>query len=294
MSLNPSVIPRRLAQPHGAYFNAVLSPNITVTRKYGGRHRSTKNSAITRLEKKEVPGMNAAEQNMIRRFNENLAFTGNDEVFDCRAGEPLVSSFSESGYSPHGRGFVFSSVNGYTSTTGASDPNEALYKSDCQFVGLCQSDFTSANAALQEQGLAVQCSGIKTILNDSADTIHMGDKLMLHIPEKMGSSRRGVPLEKVRFSLKRVPADFIESTVIPRMMRTLAETRGLGQKITAKYFSADSQAMDIVSFQEALKEVAPIMIASFRKSARLVVATAVSSGRPDHQIDVKLTAPSFI
>ena len=170
MSLNPSVIPRRLAQPHGAYFNAVLSPNITVTRKYGGRHRSTKNSAITMLEKKEVPGMNAAEQNMIRRFNENLAFTGNDEVFDCRAGEPLVSSFSESGYSPHGRGFVFSSVNGYTSTTGASDPNEALYKSDCQFVGLCQSDFTSANAALQEQGLAVQCSGIKTILNDSAGT----------------------------------------------------------------------------------------------------------------------------
>jgi len=36
------------------------------------------------------------------------------------------------------------------------------------------------------------------------------------------------------------------------------------------------------------------MIASFRKSARLVVAKAVSSGRPNHQIDVKLTAPSFI
>lgn len=161
MSLNPSVIPRRLAQPHGAYFNAVLSPNITVTRKYGGRHRSTKNANVTALAKKIRPNMSASEQNQVERLNANLAFTANDEVFDCRAGEPLVSSFSESGFSPHGRGFVFSSVNGFTTQFNESDPNEALYLSDCQFAGLCQSDFTSANAALQEQGLAVQCSGIK-------------------------------------------------------------------------------------------------------------------------------------
>jgi len=121
----------------------------------------------------------------------------------------------------------------------------------------------------------------------------MGDKLMLHIPERPGTSRRGVPLEKVRFSLKRVPADFIESTVIPRMLRAVVEQKGLGEKIANRYFSNGEQ-MDIIKFQEALKMVAPAMIASFRKSARLVVAKAVSSGRPDHQIDVKLTAPSFI
>lgn len=155
-----SVIPRRLAQPHGAYYNAVLSPNISVTRKFQGKWRSSKGTGLTLLKKKGA-GDNAALANTYERLNRNLAYTANDEVFDCRAGEPLVSSFSESGFSPHGRGFVFSSVNGYTTHTKEEDPNEALYLSDCKFAGLCQSDFTSANAALQEQGLAVQCSGIK-------------------------------------------------------------------------------------------------------------------------------------
>ena len=115
----------------------------------------------TPLAKQTRESMTASEQNQVERLNANLKFTANDEVFDCRVGEPLVSSFSESGFSPHGRGFVFSSVNGFTTQFNESDPNEALYKSDCQFAGLCQSDFTSANASLQEQGLAVQCSGIK-------------------------------------------------------------------------------------------------------------------------------------
>lgn len=290
MSLNPSVIPRRLAQPHGAYFNAVLSPNIAVTRKHGGRFRSTKGTNLKQL-KIERPAENAAKQNTYDRLNANLAYTANDEVFDCRAGEALVSSFAESGYSPHGRGFVFSSVNGYTNTTGESDPNEALYKSDCQFAGLCQSDFTSANTALQEQGLAVQCSGIKTILNCSDSTIHMGDKLMLHIPEKPGGARRGVPLEKMRFELKRVPADFMEATVIPRMLRAVTENKELMAELRATY----GENVDTLFTEEGIMQVvAPYMIASFRKSARLVVAKAVSSGRPDHQIDVKLTAPSFV
>lgn len=291
MSLNPSVIPRRLAQPHGAYYNAVLSPNITVTRKYGARRGTTKGSTMKPL-KKEGAGENQALRNTYERLNANLVYTANDEVFDVRAGEPLVSSRAESGFSPHGRGFVFSSVNGYTTPTGETDPNEALYKSDCKFAGLCQSDFTSANAALQEQGLAVQCSGIKTILNDSADTIHMGDKLMLHIPEKPGGSRRGVPLEKVRFSLKRVPANFVESTVIPRMIeavRTRESLKDLKTKFPGKL------TWDILLQENGpLQYLAPYMIASFRKSARLVVAKAVSSGRPDHQIDVKLTAPTFL
>jgi len=164
MSLNPSIIPRRLAQPHGAYYNAVLSPNITVTRKFGARRGTTKGSVMKPLQKKIV-GDNQALQNTYERLNANLMFTANDEVFDVRAGEPLVSSRAESGFSPHGRGFVFSSVNGYatpaTASTGVTDPNEALYLSDCNFAGLCQSDFISANAALQEQGLSVMCSGIK-------------------------------------------------------------------------------------------------------------------------------------
>lgn len=164
MSLNPSIIPRRLAQPHGAYYNAVLSPNITVTRKFGARRGTAKGGVMTPLKKEIRLGQNQSVQNTYERLNANLVFTANDEVFDVRAGEPLVSSRAESGFSPHGRGFVFSSVNGYTtpaSASGVTDPNEALYLSDCNFAGLCQSDFISANAALQEQGLSVMCSGIK-------------------------------------------------------------------------------------------------------------------------------------
>ena len=167
MSLNPSVIPRRLAQPHGSYYNAVLSPNIVVLRRNGGRYRSAVGADDPVLEK-SVPAGGAANANVVRRLNENLKFTANDEVFDIRAGEPLVSSKTESGFSPHGRGFVFSSLNGYRSTIpGVTDPNEILYQSDMKFAGICQSDFTSANQALQQQGLSVMSGGVKTILNDS-------------------------------------------------------------------------------------------------------------------------------
>ena len=167
MSLNPSVIPRRLAQPHGSYYNAVLSPNIVVLRRNGGRYRSAVGADDPILEK-AVPAGGAANANVVRKLNENLKFTANDEVFDIRAGEPLVSSKTESGFSPHGRGFVFSSLNGYRSTIpGVVDPNEILYRSDMKFAGICQSDFTSANQALQQQGLSVMSGGVKTILNDS-------------------------------------------------------------------------------------------------------------------------------
>ena len=170
MSLNPSVIPRRLAQPHGSYYNAVLSPNIVVLRRNGGRYRSTTGTEDGQL-KKAAPRVGAgADANIVRRLNENLKFTANDEVFDIRAGEPLVSSKTESGFSPHGRGFVYSSLNGYASTVpGVTDPNEVLYASDMKFAGICQSDFTSANTALQQQGLSVMNGGVKTILNDCGE-----------------------------------------------------------------------------------------------------------------------------
>jgi len=119
----------------------------------------------------------------------------------------------------------------------------------------------------------------------------MGDKLMLHIPEKPGGSRRGVPPEKVRFSLKRVPADFVEKTVIPRMIQTVKEEVGIE---TLKSEFTNITWDSILAENGPLQKLAPYMIASFRKSARLVVAKAVSSGRPDHQIDVKLTAPTFL
>lgn len=290
MSLNQSVIPRRLAQPHGSYYNAVLSPNIVLLRRNGGRYRSTSGTESQQLKKVQrdlgIGGNNQAAANVIRRLNENLKFTANDEVFDIRAGEPLVSSKTESGFSPHGRGFVYSSLNGYHSTIpGVTDPNEILYASDMKFAGICQSDFTSANAALQQQGLSVMNGGVKTILNDCGETIHMGDKLMLCVPD-VQSNRRGVPNEKVRIALKPVPKDYVSRTIRERMLDavTKAKNPNGSNKFTIAEINDWSDIADMI----------PYMITAFRKSADLVVAKACSSARPNHQVDIKITAPTFL
>lgn len=279
MSFSAGATPRRLAQPHGSYFNAVLSPNIALTRKNGGRYHSA-SGGIKPVQMNPLASTNVSKQSEINRLNENIAFTANDEVFDARAGEVLVSSHTESGFSPHGRGFVFSSLNGYTSVLGESDPREALYKSDIRFVGLCQSDFVSANTALQEQGLAVQSSGVKTILNDCGQTIHMGDKLMLDVPDPLigmhKKQRKGIPNEKVRFVLRPVPENFMTTVLEDRVIEALA-------------------AVPDISIEETdVIKAIPYIIAAYRKQARLVVAQAVSSARPDHQVDVKLVPPSFV
>lgn len=278
MSFSAGVTPRRLAQPHGSYFNAVLSPNIALTRKNGGRYHSA--TGGLKPIKMSEDGANVSKQREIRRLNENLKFTSNDEVFDVRAGEVLVSSHTESGFSPHGRGFVFSSLNGYTSVVGESDPREALYKSDIKFAGLCQSDFVSSNQALQEQGLAVQCSGVKTILNESGQTIHFGQKLILDVPDpNIGmpkKQRKGIPNEKVRFILRPIPDDFMTTVLENRVIEAL---RGVDD--------LDIPDADVV-------KALPYIIAAYRKQARLVVAQAVSSARADHQVDVKLVPPGFV
>lgn len=251
MSYSSGATPRRLAQPHGSYFNAVLTPNIGSRRQYKG-------------QKCTAPAVAQDTPNRAARLNENLKFVANSEVFDIRAGEPVVSSFNESGFSNHRRGYVFSSLNGYGVDNGSTDLREAFHASDIQFAGLCQNDYVaSGNQSLREQGLAVQCSGIKTIINDSEDTVHMGDLLMLDVPNEVPTKqRRGIPNEKVRFVLRPVPENYLVDRVV---------------KITG--------------FMK--KDIATI-IAAYRKAAKHIVGKAVSSARAHEQVDVLLTKPSFV
>ena len=147
--------PRRLLQTHGAFINAVLSPGIRLRRRHGG-------SKSTKL-KLPVDGItNEKIRNNNMRVNEMYEFTSNDEVFDVRAGEVLVSSHRESGFPASRRGALFSSLNGYdVKDGGPTDPEQALIDSDIRFVGLCQNDFVSSDTALQDQGMVCQMSGIK-------------------------------------------------------------------------------------------------------------------------------------
>lgn len=254
MSFSNGVTPRRLAQPHGSYFNAVLTPNLASRRQYNGKVKCT------------APAVSKGKQpNRQQRLNDNIKFVANSEVFDIRAGEPVVSSNTESGFPNHRRGYVFSSLNGYGVDDGnVTDLREAFHKSDIQFAGLCQNDYVaSGNQSLREQGLAVQCSGIKTIINDCEETVHMGDLLMLDVPDEVSTKqRRGIPNEKVRFVLRPVPENYLAKRV--------AEETKVSIKIVAN------------------------IIKAYRKAAKHIVGKAVSSARSHEQVDVLLTKPSFV
>ncbi len=168
MSFSNGVTPRRLAQPHGSYFNACLTPNIQSKRQHSsGRLCTGPQVAVNPKTQTRAPATNQVGLNRIGRLSEHLKFTANKEVFDIRAGEPVCSSVKESGFPNHRRGYVFSSLNGIRADTrGPTDLRAHFDNSDIEFAGLCQNDYVSSgNDSLREQGLAVQCSGIKTIIS---------------------------------------------------------------------------------------------------------------------------------
>lgn len=167
MSFSNGVTPRRLAQPHGSYFNACLTPNIQSKRQHSSGQRCTgPRVAVNSKTEKRGAAAQPVGQNRIGRLSEHLKFTANKEVFDIRAGEPVCSSVTESGFPNHRRGYVFSSLNGIRAQGGPTDLRAHFDSSDIEFAGLCQNDYVSSgNDSLREQGLAVQCSGIKTIIS---------------------------------------------------------------------------------------------------------------------------------
>jgi hypothetical protein len=156
-----------LAQPHGSYFNACLTPNIQSKRQHSSEIICTGPTvAVNSKTEKRAPANSALSTNRINRLSDHLKFTANKEVFDIRAGEPVCSSVIESGFPNHRRGYVFSSLNGIRASTGSTDLRSHFDSSDIEFAGLCQNDYVSSgNDSLREQGLAVQCSGIKTIIS---------------------------------------------------------------------------------------------------------------------------------
>lgn len=166
MSFSNGVTPRRLAQPHGSYFNACLTPNIQSKRQHSNANTCIgPEVAVNSKTEKRGNSTQPVGLNRINRLSEHLKFTANKEVFDIRAGEPVCSSVIESGFPNHRRGYVFSSLNGIRAD-GVRDLRKHFDNSDIEFAGLCQNDYVSSgNDSLREQGLAVQCSGIKTIIS---------------------------------------------------------------------------------------------------------------------------------
>ena len=160
MASGPGLAPRRLLQNSGGFINTTLANRIRMRRQF---------AAGNTVEIPEGAGLSVEQQ----RVNTCYQVVANDEIFDAREGEVMVSSHELTGFPNSRRAAVFSSLNGWKSGNGAAavDPKQALHDSDFNFVGLCQNGFVSSNTALQEQGMTCQTSGIKTIINNSNETM---------------------------------------------------------------------------------------------------------------------------
>lgn len=288
MSFESGTAPRRLLQTHGAFINAVLAPNLKQKRHYGsGEYLKTDDKTA-----------NSTQNNHARRLNVNMEFVSNDEVFDAREGEILVNSLTESGFPAHRRGALFSSLNGFRQQGGGNtlDTRKAvLQDSDLRFVGLCQNAYVSSNTALAEQGMAVQVSGIKTIINDSEETINIGDKLMVDTMQRVPSKvRKGIPNEKVRLVLRKVPHGFVPQTAMDAAVEKIRDAQ---KKKETKYGpeAVDGAGqVDDDATKAVIRNIAAVVIAEFRKAGHWVVGVAENSARHGEQVDVLLTKPSFL
>jgi hypothetical protein len=263
LAMLPGRTPRRLLQTHGAFVNCTLTPRLRQRRTYGG-------DAVPQFD--DTVGTDAQKRST-KRWNSCLKYNSNDEVFDVREGEILLTSRDESGFPNHRRGVVFSSLNAWGGSGGGGDPDAAIAESDLKFVGLAQTPYVSSNTSLQSQGLVAQCSGVKTIINTSEETISVGDRLMAGVMRQYPTKqRKGVPNEKVTMTLRKVPAGGIANIV---------------QKRVKDVFKSQNN--------DALVEaVVRKTILEFRKAGNWVVGKAVSSARQGEQLDVLLTKPSFL
>ena len=270
--MDPGRTPRRLAQPHGAYINCQLTPRLRMRRQY-----TPDTQAVNSRTPEDANGADALRK---RRWDGCWKFDSNDELFDVREGEVLISSKTESGSMPnHRRGVVFSSLNKWNG--GGNPPEEAVAKSDLKFVGLAQTPYVASNTSLQSQGLVAQCSGVKTVINMSEETINVGDRLMaapmLTYPSKQ---RKGIPNEKVTMCLKKVKHNYVPSKVKDAVVDEFVRE--------VKIATTDETA------RKAVEDIITATILAFRKSGEWVVGKAVSSARNGEQMDVLLTKPSFL
>lgn len=337
MSFESGTAPRRLLQTHGAFINAVLAPNLKQKRQY---------NVGAPLHLDETGSTPATNHN--KRLNAAMKFVSNDEVFDAREGEILVYSQTESGFPAHRRGALFSSLNGYKvkdvkqiqpaansdpykQMLKKTDPRDALHESDLRYVGLCQNSFVSSNTALAEQGMAVQVSGIKTIINDSEESkctvlrfsppsththtlthahtfslrfhcvftftaINIGDKLMVDTMQKVPSKvRKGIPNEKVRLVLRKVPQGFVPKTALDKTLEKIKAARARSDfKYGGETIRTDDNREYPSTTDDIVRNIAALVITEFRKAGHWVVGVAENSARHGEQLDVLLTKPSFL
>ena len=115
---------------------------------------------------------------------------------------------------------------------------------------------------------------------------------MKKVPSKV---RKGIPNEKVRLVLRKVPQGFVPKTAMREALKKIKEIRKTNKKRFGeeKVAGAGGASIDSVT-DKVIENIAAVVITEFRKAGHWVVGVAENSARHGEQLDVLLTKPSFL
>lgn len=131
-------------------------------------------------------------------------FVADREVFDVKEGEILVSKRSP-GRISDGFARVFSSINGWQGmpANAIDDDLKKLHIRDkVEFIGIAVTEHRAEKIAKFDQGFVACISGIVTVMNESAETMHPGTPLTFDVCSKY-PIQHGVHSRKVRFHFRK-------------------------------------------------------------------------------------------
>ena len=213
----------------------VAGPSFVVNVRYDDHHmmRCKNNTNINPLLQKG------------RRLN---------EVYDVKEQEFLVALKANKGaHYMDGYTHCFSSANNFAGVdsklTSVDEVKEAILK-DVRFVGVAATEYVPS-ASYQEQGFVAQVGGVVTVMNESHSTIYPGDKVMLEVALRSAGQRgknlsqRGIPAEKIRFTVKRAQPSQLMAEEAKRLaggdaasaLQIVQKYQDLQERVVGKSFS---------------------------------------------------------
>lgn len=128
--------------------------------------------------------------------------------------------------------------------------------------------------------MTCQASGIKTVVNNSNETIDIGDRLYVDTMDRI-PERKGIPHEKMTLVLRKVKKHYMANYVAGRVFEEFQ-----GKKLLTEETPADVRRLVGLTIAATVKHM--------RKAGKWVVGTAMSAARKGEQMDVLLTKPSFL
>ena len=117
---------------------------------------------------------------------------------------------------------------------------------------------------------------------------------MRRVPSKV---RKGIPNEKVRLVLRKVPQGFVPQTAMREALKKIKDIRntpGYQGKYGKKEVTLTAAGKKDSVTDNVIENIAALIITEFRKAGHWVVGVAENSARHGEQVDVLLTKPSFL